>query len=107
MKLQGFPMFGTCAGCIMMAKSIDGMPDQRTLDLSDISVCRNAYGSQVHSFEASITGDAEVFGNEPVNAVLIRAPMITRVSYPSPHNSSFPLFSVYFYSDEMRGDLRV
>jgi 5'-phosphate synthase pdxT subunit len=73
-------MFGTCAGCIMMSKSIDGMPDQRTLDLSDISVCRNAYGSQVHSFESVLQGDPEVFGSEPITAVLIRAPMITRVS---------------------------
>lgn len=39
---NGYPMFGTCAGCIMMAKSIDGMPDQKTLDLSDYTVSRSA-----------------------------------------------------------------
>jgi glutamine amidotransferase PdxT len=33
-------MFGTCAGCILMSKSIDGMPDQKTLQLADISVNR-------------------------------------------------------------------
>jgi 5'-phosphate synthase pdxT subunit len=79
-----------------MSKSIDEMPDQRTLDLSDISVCRNAYGAQVHSFESTLQGDPEVFGSEPVTAVLIRAPMITRVSNPS--RTIFCLFPPFLFS---------
>eukprot|EP00283_Hemiselmis_rufescens_P009080 CAMPEP_0173434618 /NCGR_PEP_ID=MMETSP1357-20121228/13148_1 /TAXON_ID=77926 /ORGANISM="Hemiselmis rufescens, Strain PCC563" /LENGTH=203 /DNA_ID=CAMNT_0014399499 /DNA_START=11 /DNA_END=622 /DNA_ORIENTATION=+ len=75
---KGFPIFGTCAGCIMLAKDIESMGDQPTLGLCDISVCRNAYGSQVHSFESQLKGDGSIFGGSPVNAVLIRAPMIKR-----------------------------
>jgi len=52
---SGMPFFGTCAGCIMMARSIDVdeamqrsiQPDQATLALADYSVTRNAYGAQV------------------------------------------------------------
>merc|ERR1712205_193276 len=82
----GHPFFGTCAGCIMTSKSVDVdeamaqsiQPNQETLELADFSVCRNAYGAQVHSFEAELVGDTAVFGNTPCRAVLIRAPMITR-----------------------------
>eukprot|EP00290_Baffinella_frigidus_P012493 CAMPEP_0180145172 /NCGR_PEP_ID=MMETSP0986-20121125/17477_1 /TAXON_ID=697907 /ORGANISM="non described non described, Strain CCMP2293" /LENGTH=220 /DNA_ID=CAMNT_0022089429 /DNA_START=49 /DNA_END=711 /DNA_ORIENTATION=+ len=90
---SGQPMFGTCAGCIMMAKSVDGNAStgvlsagiagmttaQKTLDLADYSVVRNAYGPQIHSFESDLNGDKAVFGEEPLRAVLIRAPMISRV----------------------------
>ena len=47
-------------------------------DLRDGCTRRNAYGAQVHSFEAELVGDTAVFGNTPCRAVLIRAPMITR-----------------------------
>ncbi len=91
-----------------MSKSIDGMPDQKTLGLVDISVnrsivfcvsslrllaalitefleteckpSRNAYGSQVDSFESDLIADESVFGTEPLRAILIRAPMITKVA---------------------------
>ncbi|EKX46353.1 hypothetical protein GUITHDRAFT_152484 [Guillardia theta CCMP2712] len=75
---SGIPMFGTCAGCIMLSSSIDGMPEQETLRLGDYSVKRNAYGAQVHSFESHIKGDPAIFGEEPLRAILIRAPMITK-----------------------------
>ena len=49
---HGFPVFGTCAGMIMMANSIiDGRPDQIVLNAMDIHVRRNGYGRQNDSFE--------------------------------------------------------
>lgn len=76
----GMPVFGTCAGMIMLAHDIDGATrnfSQRTLQALDISVARNAYGAQVDSFEADIAVPA--VGAEPLRAVFIRAPQITRV----------------------------
>ena len=69
-------IFGTCAGAIMLAKQVEGaVPGQRFLSLMDISASRNAYGSQLASFEARLT---TVFGT--VNGVFIRAPKITPAS---------------------------
>src|SRR5881227_3312412 len=65
--LRGFeaPIFGTCAGMIVLGRD--------HLGLADIRVRRNAFGRQVHSFEA----DLDVgHGDEPVRAVFIRAPWI-------------------------------
>lgn len=70
------PMFGTCAGLIMLAKHIRNKK-QETLSLMDIEVERNAYGRQVDSFEANL--NINVLGKEPYRAVFIRAPYITRV----------------------------
>jgi pyridoxal 5'-phosphate synthase pdxT subunit len=73
---RGAPVFGTCAGMIVVAASaVDGLPDQRSLGLIDIDVRRNAFGRQVHSFEAELRlrDDAE-----PLNGVFIRAPWIER-----------------------------
>jgi pyridoxal 5'-phosphate synthase pdxT subunit len=73
---SGAPVFGTCAGMIMVAaNALDGLPDQRYLGLIDIDVRRNAFGRQVHSFEAELDLDGE---QEPVPAVFIRAPRIER-----------------------------
>lgn len=74
--IQSVPnIFGTCAGAIMLAKEIeDAAPDQRTLDLMDITVKRNAYGRQQDSFEEDIKTELG-----PVHAVFIRAPRILRV----------------------------
>jgi pyridoxal 5'-phosphate synthase pdxT subunit len=59
------PVFGTCAGMIVL--------DREHLGLADITVRRNAFGRQVHSFEA----DLDIgHGDEPVRAVFIRAPWI-------------------------------
>jgi 5'-phosphate synthase pdxT subunit len=68
------PVFGTCAGMIMLADRIeDGTPDQETLGGLDITVRRNAFGRQVDSFE----GDLDFAGlDDPVHAIFIRAPWV-------------------------------
>jgi len=71
----GMPVMGTCAGMILMAKSVqDGRDDQQPLGLMDIGVRRNAYGRQVDSFEAEVESEA-IGGSGP--AVFIRAPQVT------------------------------
>lgn len=74
---QDMPMFGTCAGMILLAKYIDDS-DQYRLNLMDITVKRNAFGRQIASFEADITIPA--LGNDPVRAVFIRAPYVQEVA---------------------------
>ena len=76
---SGKPLFGTCAGAILMAKSIGAAgKDQPALGVMDISVERNAYGRQVDSFEADIAVKGLAGG--PVRAVFIRAPIIAAVA---------------------------
>jgi len=71
----GMPVWGTCAGAILLARGIEGS-GQPTLGHMDISVIRNAYGRQVDSFEAAV----DIKGlDEPVRAVFVRAPIITRL----------------------------
>ena len=74
----GLPVFGTCAGMILLAKEAVGR-DQPLLGVLDISVERNAYGRQVESFETSLellwNQDT---GRESVPAVFIRAPQVVR-----------------------------
>jgi len=74
---QGMPAFGTCAGMIMLADRIlDGASGQETLGGLDATVRRNAFGRQVESSES----DVEVTGlDDPVRAVLIRAPWVEEV----------------------------
>ncbi len=74
---RGLPIFGTCAGMILMAKTVPEFPLQ-TLGMMDITVRRNAFGSQVDSFEADL--DMPVLGNPPFHAVFIRAPAIEAAS---------------------------
>ena len=73
----GLPVFGTCAGMIMLADRIeDGASDQETLGGLDITVRRNAFGRQVDSFET----DLDFSGlEEPVHAVFSRAPWVEAV----------------------------
>lgn len=72
---SGMPMWGTCMGMIMLAEQVEDR-DQFTLGLLDITVKRNAFGAQVHSFEAPV----EVKGlEEPVLGVFIRAPIVTSI----------------------------
>jgi 5'-phosphate synthase pdxT subunit len=72
---QGKPIFGTCAGLIVIAKEIVGQPEAH-LQLMDIKVSRNAFGRQRESFET----DLPVKGvAEDVRAVFIRAPLIEQV----------------------------
>lgn len=69
----GTPIWGTCMGMILLAKEVVGKK-QYTLDLLDITVERNAFGAQVHSFE----DDLRVAGlDQLVTAVFIRAPVVT------------------------------
>jgi len=73
--MRGMPVWGTCMGMIIMAAEVEGR-DQYSLDLLDITVRRNAFGAQVHSFEDAI----DVTGlDEPVTGVFIRAPIVTRM----------------------------
>ena len=73
---QGAPLFGTCAGMILLSKEIvDG--DEPVFPLLDVSVKRNAFGRQLDSFEADL--QVPVLGDAPVHAVFIRAPVIERV----------------------------
>jgi len=74
---DGMPVFGTCAGMILLARTVlDGRDDQRSFDAIDIDVQRNAYGRQVDSFETDLTLDGQA---DPLHAVFIRAPRIVRM----------------------------
>lgn len=71
----GKPIFGTCAGLIVLAKKIEGQ-EEAHLGLMDMTVARNAFGRQRESFET----DLDVKGiDEPIRAVFIRAPLIRSV----------------------------
>jgi len=73
----GSPIFGTCAGLILLAKEVES-PRQRSLGFIDVTAERNAYGRQRESFETEITADLGE-GPRPIKAVLIRAPRIRRM----------------------------
>lgn len=73
---NGFPIWGTCAGMIVMASQLtDKRPDP--LKLMDIVVTRNAFGRQVDSFEADI--NVVGMNDGPFTAVFIRAPIVAKV----------------------------
>ena len=74
-RRAGMPMYGSCAGMIMLADRVtDARPDQETIGGLDITVRRNAFGRQVDSFETDM--DIVGVGDEPVHAVFIRAPWV-------------------------------
>lgn len=70
---EGFPIFGTCAGMIVVSKGIENYPQQETLGLIDIYVERNAYGRQVFSFEEILK-----FNGKDIKVTFIRAPKIVK-----------------------------
>lgn len=73
---RGAPVFGTCAGMILLSDEIsDG--DAPVFPLLDITVKRNAFGRQLDSFEADLS--VPVLGDRPVHAIFIRAPIVERV----------------------------
>jgi len=72
----GQPVFGTCAGAILLAKEVLN-PAQERLGLLDISIERNAYGRQVDSSVRQ--GDCPALSPRPLEMVFIRAPIIRRV----------------------------
>jgi pyridoxal 5'-phosphate synthase pdxT subunit len=74
----GLPVYGTCAGMIMLADTIlDGIEGQGSLGGLDIDVRRNAFGSQTDSFEVDL--DIPEIGQPALHAVFIRAPVVERV----------------------------
>jgi 5'-phosphate synthase pdxT subunit len=73
-RKQGKPIFGTCAGLILMANNIQG--ESSHLNVMDISVERNAFGRQRESFETQL----DIIGiDRPIRAVFIRAPIIKKI----------------------------
>ncbi|RZI93134.1 MAG: pyridoxal 5'-phosphate synthase glutaminase subunit PdxT, partial [Microbacterium sp.] len=75
---DGMPVYGTCAGLILLADRItDGIAGQETFGGLDVTVQRNAFGSQVDSFETDLA--VPVLGERPVHAVFIRAPIVRDV----------------------------
>ena len=73
---SGAPVWGTCAGMIVLARTAHGLT-YPTLEALDVEVDRNAYGRQVDSFEADI--EVPTFGATPYHAIFIRAPVILSI----------------------------
>ncbi len=108
------PVFGTCAGAILMAAEVLN-PSQRSLDLLDLTVERNAYGRQLDSRVTELTGHA-LGGGPALEAVFIRAPIIRRVgdggqvlaSYQGdPVLVDFGQHLVATFHPELSADLRI
>ncbi len=108
MAAEGKAIWGTCAGMILLAKDIGGL-DQPLLGLMDITVKRNAFGSQLDSFEADLevpafekelSGPAEN-GEGPFHAVFIRAPVIEKIGSPVEEIACIPASQMRLvYPDE-------
>ena len=72
---SGLPVFGTCAGMILLAGTVlDGRDDQRRFGAIDLTIRRNGYGRQVASFECDL--EVASLGGDPVHAIFIRAPVV-------------------------------
>jgi pyridoxal 5'-phosphate synthase pdxT subunit len=111
----GLPVYGTCAGLILLAERIvDGIAGQQTFGGLDVTVRRNAFGSQVDSFETDL--EVPSLGAPPVHAAFIRAPLIEQVgarAEPLAHLSDGrvvavrqgPLLGTSFHP-EVTGELR-
>lgn len=84
MARQGVPIWGTCAGMVLLARDIGGL-EQPRIGLLDVVVKRNGFGRQVDSFEADLVVpaldacDSEGEGRRPFRAVFIRAPAVEAV----------------------------
>ena len=74
---NNFPIFGTCAGMIVLARELSSSGGVEPTGVMDIKVNRNAFGRQVDSFEAAIS--IPVLGKKPLTGVFIRAPLIESV----------------------------
>ncbi|OAA30629.1 glutamine amidotransferase [Kosmotoga arenicorallina S304] len=74
MLQNGFPVYGTCAGLVLLAYEIENYPDQDSLKALPVRVERNGYGRQVDSFEVEL--EIPAIGANSFNAVFIRAPII-------------------------------
>jgi len=71
---SGMPIYGTCAGAIILAKKVVGEKKFEPLGLIDVEIKRNAYGRQIDSFEAEMSIE-----NKKINGVFIRAPIISKI----------------------------
>ncbi len=116
----GTPMYGSCAGMIMLAREVlDGRDDQETIGALNVIVRRNAFGRQVDSFEADV--ELPALGADPFPGVFIRAPwieqvgadveVIGRVTVPGGEDrivavQSGPMLATSFHP-ELTDDLRV
>jgi 5'-phosphate synthase pdxT subunit len=75
---SGLPVYGTCAGLIMLAdRVLDAIDGQESFGGLDVAVRRNAFGSQLDSFETDL--EVPELGEPPVHAVFIRAPIVEEV----------------------------
>jgi 5'-phosphate synthase pdxT subunit len=72
---EGMPVYGTCAGLILLARDIGGL-DQPLLGVMDITVQRNAFGRQMESFEERLA--VPCLGSTPFPGIFIRAPLILK-----------------------------
>jgi len=72
----GLPVWGTCAGMILLARDILGTQPDGRIGLMDLTVQRNAFGRQIDSFEVDLPFDGI---DHPIHAVFIRAPLVERV----------------------------
>lgn len=77
---SGRPVWGTCAGAILLAKEVDRL-DRPGIEMMDISVRRNAFGRQLDSFEADLR--VKGIDGAPFHAVFIRAPLFDEVRWPA------------------------
>lgn len=86
---SGLPVYGTCAGLIMLADTVlDSIEGQQTLGGFDLVVRRNAFGSQLDSFETDL--EVPAIGGGPVHAVFIRAPIVESVGERATALASLP-----------------
>ena len=86
---SGMPVYGTCAGLIMLADTVlDGIDGQQSLGGLDIAVRRNAFGNQLDSFETDL--EIPELGEPPMHAVFIRAPVVETVGEKATVLASLP-----------------
>ncbi|MCS7202227.1 MAG: pyridoxal 5'-phosphate synthase glutaminase subunit PdxT [Dictyoglomus sp.] len=111
---KGLPVLSTCAGLIILAKRIENHPDQNSLNILDITVSRNAYGRQRESFITYLS--IPILGDEPFEAVFIRAPKIVKVGEKVKVHAVFQENPVFIeeenvlgltFHPELTNDLRV
>jgi len=79
--VNGLPVFGTCAGLILLASEVANEPEGFSLGLLPVKVARNAFGRQTESFEADLRLG---FDPEPFRGVFIRAPRVVELREAEP-----------------------
>lgn len=115
MIVKGLPVFGTCAGLILLANNLSGDSKTRPLGVMDITVRRNAFGRQCQSFETFL--EIPEIGEKPFPGVFIRAPLIESVNGQTQVLSRLPEGSIVAareknmlataFHPELTDDLRV